>query len=423
MRLQMIVALLWTLGVVLADEGPCEGFKQLPQCAEACVSEFVGVNDCPGTKGFVCDSEYSGIASCYENLCPLEQYLYAMNITTNVCDIPPRSRKITQIGVGAAFIAITTIVMGLRLFGRPPFSDSYGIDDILGLLTYVTAMVDTILMVRGAIVGWGTDMWALTREEIMHQMKLFYIGILCFYFSVAVAKLAILSFYLRIFTTRSFKRVTYAVMALCATWGLAVVFQSAFNCTPASFYWTRFDGVSQGTCLSYTAFRVMAPINVALDVIVMVLPLPPLLKLNLPLVKKIRVISMFSVGILILVAGTLRLTHLYNSITTYNITYNGGELSYFGVIEAQVSVICTCMPAIAILLKRLMPQWFSSSNGTRYTTFQENVSPRRGTFRSSANSAKPASGNDDDIHLITVVSDESHLQKPEKSATSVRVSR
>jgi hypothetical protein len=60
-----------------------------------------------------------------------------MNITTGVCDIPPRSRKTTQIGVGAAFIAITTIVMGMRFFGRPPFSDSFGMDDAIGVLTYV----------------------------------------------------------------------------------------------------------------------------------------------------------------------------------------------------------------------------------------------------------------------------------------------
>ncbi|KAL3456630.1 hypothetical protein BJX64DRAFT_38282 [Aspergillus heterothallicus] len=422
MRLRNSVALLLTLGVVWADEGPCERLDQLPQCAEACVSNYIDANNCLRTKSFVCEAEYGHIASCYENLCPLEQYLYAMNITTGVCDIPLRSRKTTQIGVGAAFITISTIAMGLRMFGRPPFSDSYGIDDVIGVLTYVSAMVDTILMVRAADKGWGTDMWALSREEIIHLMKLFYIGIIFFYFSVAVAKLAILFFYLRIFTTRTFKNVTYGVMALCASWGLAVVFQSAFNCTPASFYWTRFDGVSQGTCLSYTAFKIMPPINIALDVIVMVLPLPSLLKLNLPLVKKVRVISMFSVGILILIAGILRLTHLYNSITTYNITYNGGELSYFGVIEAQVSVICTCMPAIATLLKRIMPQWFASTNGTRYATFQETVSPRRATFRSSANTAKGASGNDDDIHLITVMSDESHLQRPEKSA-SVRVSR
>lgn len=79
----------------------------------------------------------------------------------------------------------------------------------------------------------------------------------------------------------------------------------------------------------------MPPLNIALDVVVMLLPLPLLLKLNLPLAKKVRVISMFSVGILyvlqhllfvysnsgrIIIAGILRLSHLYHSITTYNIT-------------------------------------------------------------------------------------------------------
>ncbi|OJJ53558.1 hypothetical protein ASPSYDRAFT_532721 [Aspergillus sydowii CBS 593.65] len=279
-------------------------------------------------------------------------------------------------------------------------------------------MVDTAIMIEGARLGWGTDMWALTQAQIIAQMKLFYVGIIFFYFSVSVAKLAILFFYLRIFTTRTFKRVTYGLIALCSAYSVAVVFQSAFNCTPASYYWTRFDGVSEGTCLSYAAFKVMPPLNIALDVVVMLLPLPLLLRLNLPRAKKIRVISMFSVGILVIIAGILRLTHLYHSITTYNITYNGGELSYYGVIEADVSVMCTCMPAIAALLKRLLPRWFASSRET-YPTFQTAPSTR-GTFRSSTNPTKPASGSAEDIKLITVLPDHSPVRRPDKSLSPIR---
>ncbi|KAL5342684.1 hypothetical protein BJX70DRAFT_409671 [Aspergillus crustosus] len=279
-------------------------------------------------------------------------------------------------------------------------------------------MASTSIMLKGTSIGWGTDMWALTRFEIMAQMKLFYIGIIFFYFSVSVAKLAILFFYLRIFTTRFFKRITYGVIGLCAAYSAAVVFQSAFDCTPASYYWTRFDPESEGTCLSYTAFRIMPAVNIALDVVVMVLPLPLLLKLNLPLAKKVRVISMFSVGILIIIAGILRLAHLYHSITTYNITYNGGELSYFGVIEADVSIICTCMPAIASLLKKVLPRWFASSAETTYRTFQTDVTAKRGTYRSSGNGNKPAVSDTDEIHLITVLSDGDYLQKPERSRST-----
>ncbi|BCS21685.1 uncharacterized protein APUU_22117S [Aspergillus puulaauensis] len=335
-----------------------------------------------------------------------------MNITNTACDVPPRSRQATQIGVGSSFIALTTIIMGLRMAGRPPFSAAFGIDDVVGFVTFVTAMVDTAIMITGARLGWGIDMWALTQAQIISQMKLFYVGIIFFYFSVSIAKLAILFFYLRIFTTRTFKRVTYGLIALCSAYSVAVVFQSAFDCTPASYYWTRFDGVSEGTCLDYAAFKVMPPLNIALDVVVMLLPLPLLLKLNLPLAKKIRVISMFSVGILIIIAGILRLSHLYHSITTYNITYNGGEISYYGVIEADVSVMCTCMPAIAALLKRLLPRWFASSRET-YPTYQTAPSTR-GTFRSSTNHTKPVSESAEDINLIPVVPDDSPVQRPQR---------
>ncbi|KAL4964215.1 uncharacterized protein BDV14DRAFT_77866 [Aspergillus stella-maris] len=270
-------------------------------------------------------------------------------------------------------------------------------------------MVDTAVMLAGVKVGWGTDMWALNKEDIIQQMKLFYIGIIYFYFSVAITKLAILFFYLRIFTTRTFKRVTYGLIALCSAYAMAAIFQSAFDCSPPSYFWTRFDGVSQGTCLPYAAFKVMPPINIVLDVAVMVLPLPLLLRLNLPWAKKLRVVSMFSVGILIIIAGTLRMTHLYHSITAYNITYNGGEISYFGVIEADVSVMCTCMPAIAALLKRVLPRWFGSApdSGLTYHTFQTVTSPRT-TIRGSnlAKQTRPTCESAEDIQLITVLSDE-----------------
>ncbi|KAL4863297.1 hypothetical protein BDV12DRAFT_177643 [Aspergillus spectabilis] len=414
MPILFLLVLTWVLPVVNAQT--CEKIDNLSPCAETCLSDAAISSNCDDIRLALCGPAYGSITSCYENNCNLHDYLYAMNITNTVCEIPPRSRQSTQIAVGSAFIAVTTTIVGLRLVGRPPFSDSFGVDDVIGLIIFGTAMADTALMMKGATIGWGIDMWALNRAEIVAQMKIFYIGIIFFYFSVAVAKLAILFFYLRIFTTRMFKRITYGVIGLCSAYTAAVVFQSAFDCAPASYYWNRFDPETEGTCLSYTAFRAMPAVNIALDVVVMVLPLPLLLKLNLPLAKKVRVISMFSVGILIIIAGILRLAHLYHSITTYNITYNGGEISYYGVIEADVSVICTCMPAIASLLKRLLPRWFASSAETTYRTFQTDVSPKGGTFRSSANATKPLStdGDADEIHLITVLSDDSYLQKPKK---------
>ncbi|KAL4802437.1 hypothetical protein BDV18DRAFT_163841 [Aspergillus unguis] len=305
---------LWLLAVISGVLAQCE-IENLPDCAQSCLDTGSSAN-----CSQACTANYADVTSCYETRCELADYLYAMKATGSVCEVPPRRRKMTQLAVGSTFIVLMTIAIALRLVGRPPLSPSFGIDDIIGLITYVTAMVLSIVVLRAAQIGWGTDMWALDTAEIMEQMKLFYLGMIFFYFTVTVAKLAIIFFYLRIFTTRTFTRTAYTLVVLCSAYAIAAVFQTIFDCTPAPYFWTRFDGVSEGTCMDYTAFRTMPPINTALDVIVMVLPLPLLIKLNLPLAKKIRVISMFSVGILVIIAGILRMTHFYHFITTYNIT-------------------------------------------------------------------------------------------------------
>ncbi|CBF84417.1 hypothetical protein AN9036.2 [Aspergillus nidulans FGSC A4] len=400
-----------------------------------------------------------------------------MGVTSTVCEIPPRNRKSTQLAVGWIFIVLTTLALGLRLMARPPLSASFGIDDGIGIGTYVqllscTALVDMILMIQGANLGWGTDMWALQAEQIILQMKvdanlqpifilftnnstlcqLFYAGIIAFYLSVSLAKLSILFFYLRIFTTDTFKRIAYTMIFLCSAYGVGSVVTSILDCMPPSYFWTRFDGVSTGYCVSKAAFKVIPPVNIALDVVVMVLPLPLLARLNLPLQKKIRVLSMFSMGVLIIVADILRITHLFHSITAYNITYNGGELSYFGVIESGVGVICICMPAIAALLKRVLPQCFGSLakrsylyrtiNSRSNTEFGASRSrSQRGAIQPSAyahtNPNNPVSfsaiawgarederdgdGNTSDIHLTllpaTEIADE-RIQRPQKALTS-----
>lgn len=60
-----------------------------------------------------------------------------MGVTSTVCEIPPRNRKSTQLAVGWIFIVLTTSALGLRLMARPPLSASFGIDDGIGIGTYV----------------------------------------------------------------------------------------------------------------------------------------------------------------------------------------------------------------------------------------------------------------------------------------------
>lgn len=118
-------------------------------------------------------------------------------------------------------------------------------------------------------------------------------------FCVSVTKLSILAFYLRIFTDRTFKRMTYGMMGICTAYLVATVIATIFQCTPVSYMWTSWSGETEGHCIDvFVLTWIATSLNILLDVLIILLPIPHLLKLTLNRKKKIQIVSMFCVGLL-----------------------------------------------------------------------------------------------------------------------------
>ena len=114
-----------------------------------------------------------------------------------------------------------------------------------------------------------------------------------------ITKLSILAFYLRIFTDRTFKRATYVVMGICTAYIFAMVPVTIWQCKPISYMWTSWSGETEGSCINvYKLTWVASTTNIALDAVVIILPIPHLMKLSLSRKKKVQIVSMFSVGLL-----------------------------------------------------------------------------------------------------------------------------
>lgn len=116
---------------------------------------------------------------------------------------------------------------------------------------------------------------------------------------VYLTKLSILCFYLRVFVEQGLARQTYVLLGLTAVCFVVVLFLSIFQCSPVSYVWTSWDRVHQGHCLPLSATMYLNAVpNIALDCLVLALPLPTLLRLNLDTGKKIGLLIVFSLGIL-----------------------------------------------------------------------------------------------------------------------------
>lgn len=125
------------------------------------------------------------------------------------------------------------------------------------------------------------------------------------YASVAIAtvclsftKVSMILFYLQLATERTYRIVCYlsiAYITLCSTSSLLV---NLFGCAPISGAWDR-RASNPSVCITTSSFYFYSNItNVVTDVMLLVLPIPILLRLRLEWKVKLGLIAMFSMGFL-----------------------------------------------------------------------------------------------------------------------------
>lgn len=114
-----------------------------------------------------------------------------------------------------------------------------------------------------------------------------------------LTKIAMLLLYLKVFPSQTFRRICFVMVGICLAYIPATALATLFNCTPVSYNWTGWTGETQGHCFSFNTFAwAQSSINILLDLIIILLPIPQLWKLNMGRKKRIQLVLMFSVGLL-----------------------------------------------------------------------------------------------------------------------------
>ncbi|WZH50398.1 CFEM domain-containing protein [Fusarium acuminatum] len=258
----------------------------------------------------------------------------------------------------------------------------FGLDDLFTVLSFCCCVPSVAMTIQGtASHGLGRDIWTLDFDGITAFGFFFYlVGV--FYFPlVSLLKMAVLFFYLRIFLGLAHK-LLWGTIIFNAVYGIIFTFLGVFQCTPISYFWTKWDGEHEGTwyiklprtplsssdifSLNINAITwANAAISIALDIWMLAIPLGCLRSLKLHWKKKIGVAAMFIVGTFITIVSIIRLQSLVDFGVSQNTTYDLTDIVMWSTIETHVGVICASMPALRILLVRLVPILGGSSYGSR----------------------------------------------------------
>ncbi|EXJ84621.1 hypothetical protein A1O3_05291 [Capronia epimyces CBS 606.96] len=295
-----------------------------------------------------------------------------------------------------------------RLADRLPGWDRFQWADVAVVLALAFALPMGVMEFFMSSDGFGKDIWTLPFDKITRIIKFTWLTEIFYMCVLGLTKVAILLLYLKVFPTQPFRKLAMCSVVVCVAYIPAFALSIAFHCVPLSYGWTGWTGETQGHCFNLNAFAWgHAIINIILDLWVIFLPIPELLHLHLGRRKKVHLILMFSVGLFITVVSVVRLTSLVRFANSQNATYDNVPTAYWSVLEAFVSIICCCLPAIRSLLRRVFPTCFGSSSdpeshGTNYriSTPMHTGDVKRSMGMSVNVSGMPRSGDSDVIELV-----------------------
>ena len=147
--------------------------------------------------------------------------------------------------------------------------------------------------------GLGKDIWTVPFDNITAFVRSFFIMEILYFGQITLLKLSLLFFYLRIFPGTNVRRLLWGTVVFNCLFGAAFVVAAIVQCSPIPYYWLRWDGEHQGTCVDINALSWSnAGISIGLDVFMLVVPIWQLSGLKMHWKKKIGVGAMFLVGTL-----------------------------------------------------------------------------------------------------------------------------
>ncbi|KAF6835507.1 hypothetical protein CMUS01_05731 [Colletotrichum musicola] len=243
--------------------------------------------------------------------------------------LPFQNRKSTVIAVIASLLVwvLAWFCVGLRIYVRVHVVRKPGWDDVVVVLALLTGSTSAIGLCLITNYGLGHHFVEVPDSDRETFFQLFYISNASFSMSNAFVKLSVLLQYLRVFQDRMprLRTTSLALIVVVALWGLAFSFMAWFPCFPPyQFYRLGSEehcyGYGSTNPLEvYTIVVASNGSNMALDFLILALPVPLLFSQDTMRPTRLGLIGLFFIGALYEHKAASDASHLANSSFRINV--------------------------------------------------------------------------------------------------------
>ncbi|KAH8653523.1 hypothetical protein BX600DRAFT_501111 [Xylariales sp. PMI_506] len=145
----------------------------------------------------------------------------------------------------------------------------------------------------------------------------------------------------KIFPTRPLHWACYITGIIIAAWSSSTILSALLICQPISALWSL---TPEGHCGDeILSFLITGIVNIVTDIIVLTLPLPYLIRLEMELYKKVALTATFTVGLFVCVISALRVRSI-QMVDTSDVTFSEAQGLLWSSLEPALGVTVACVP-------------------------------------------------------------------------------
>ncbi|KAK1999419.1 integral membrane protein [Colletotrichum falcatum] len=268
----------------------------------------------------------------------------------------PAESMVPQVLVVAILLNLIAILFcAIRLYTAKVVIRRAQLDDCLIFVALVFATAYSVIQVYETRNGAGHHIWNVSRAAVVAFHRLSMVDLAAYSLSVLFTKASILVFYLRFPLRQPIRIVVYSVMFATVAYSCAGALSWAYLCTPMERIW---DDTVPGTCVNESMWWLMLSVsNVATDLAILLLPIWILAPLSLRLVKKIEMTIFLMAGGFVLGPSIVRMVMIPLTFNNTDFTWTASISIIWCVVEANVGIICTCLPFLKPFTKHVAPNF------------------------------------------------------------------
>ncbi|KAI1170845.1 hypothetical protein F4777DRAFT_583518 [Nemania sp. FL0916] len=212
---------------------------------------------------------------------------------------------------------------------------------------------------------------------------------------IALVKLSILNLYQQLFRQSLwFYRATWLVAAAVIALALWVILGSDLQCVPIAATW---DPTVHANCINYGLSALLSyVVNIIIDVVILAMPIPMVMKLQVSHHRKWMLILTFATGGSACIVSIVQLRYIPNLGSTSDPSWDTGPISIISLFEVAIGILAVSIPTYRPLYQYLtrgdVPTQIGGDrvvNSYAKNTYTAQVSVNSNFFSSTASEAQP----------------------------------